>query len=993
MPYSKAPRFRQMTSYMPKGLTRAFGAMLALVALYSLLGFLIIPGVGLRIANQQLAQYATVPAHLQRIEFNPFSLELTLWGLQIGEPGKEQVGFERLYANLSLDSLWTKALHLEAVELDKPRNEVLFAKDGSLNLTQLFKLPPSEPKPEEPAGDPFPLRIGSIKLNEGYLHFQDLRPSEPIEFLYDSMNLELKNLSTLPDDNADMALVAIGPNGGRIDWSGTLSLAPIASEGTLKVTEGRMKAFWPYVRDAVPLVLEEGVVSLDTHYKLNLSKETELLLDNTSVRVAPFAIKAPDGRPLARLASLDVSETSIDLAKQQIIVGKIRSEKLETWAALERDGQLDWQKLFASQPAKATPKEKAEPAAAEPSAEEKAAKEPSKPWQVLLKDVQLRNYQVHLADRSQKEPVALDVGPLNADLQNFDSLNQSPFTLKLDTGVGKQGKLQAAGQVNLAPVTAKLDVSTRDIDLRVAQAYISPFIRLELRSGMLSSDLKVDLKSTEPLAFSVGGKAQVSQLHTLDTIKNRDFVKWQQLDLSGLSYVHGDALSIDKVALLQPYARFIINEDRTTNVDDLLIPQPASAPATSQTKPATASTDKPLGIRIGGIDINDGSANFADLTLTPNFATAIQQLNGQIGTIDNRKPAPAKVDVKGKVDRYAPVTIKGALNPFNPLASLDIATSFKRVELTTLTPYSGKFAGFRIRKGRLNLDLHYLITNGQLKAENKVVVEQLQLGEKVDSPDAVDLPIRLAVALLKDTEGKVSIELPVTGDLNNPQFSVMPIIWQTLRNLVLRAAQAPFKFIGGLIAGGGAEDLGNVAFAPGSSDLSADAQSALDKLASALKERPELRLEIEGTSAQSSDGPLIAKQRLEREYQATWYKILQRRGDKVPANASMLVVDDSDKPAMLEGIYRARLKQQPPAEWQQLSRDERTAKLHDAVIKSWAESTALLRQLGQDRAGSIKDYLVDKGQLEDDRVYFIDTNLGQAESDGRVITPLHLDAE
>ncbi len=982
-----------MTSYMPKGLTRAFGAMLALVALYSLLGFLIIPGVGLRIANQQLAQYATVPAHLQRIEFNPFSLELTLWGLQIGEPGKEQVGFERLYANLSLDSLWTKALHLEAVELDKPRNEVLFAKDGSLNLTQLFKLPPSEPKPEEPAGDPFPLRIGSIKLNEGYLHFQDLRPSEPIEFLYDSMNLELKNLSTLPDDNADMALVAIGPNGGRIDWSGTLSLAPIASEGTLKVTEGRMKAFWPYVRDAVPLVLEEGVVSLDTHYKLNLSKETELLLDNTSVRVAPFAIKAPDGRPLARLASLDVSETSIDLAKQQIIVGKIRSEKLETWAALERDGQLDWQKLFASQPAKATPKEKAEPAAAEPSAEEKAAKEPSKPWQVLLKDVQLRNYQVHLADRSQKEPVALDVGPLNADLQNFDSLNQSPFTLKLDTGVGKQGKLQAAGQVNLAPVTAKLDVSTRDIDLRVAQAYISPFIRLELRSGMLSSDLKVDLKSTEPLAFSVGGKAQVSQLHTLDTIKNRDFVKWQQLDLSGLSYVHGDALSIDKVALLQPYARFIINEDRTTNVDDLLIPQPASAPATSQTKPATASTEKPLGIRIGGIDINDGSANFADLTLTPNFATAIQQLNGQIGTIDNRKPAPAKVDVKGKVDRYAPVTIKGALNPFNPLASLDIATSFKRVELTTLTPYSGKFAGFRIRKGRLNLDLHYLITNGQLKAENKVVVEQLQLGEKVDSPDAVDLPIRLAVALLKDTEGKISIELPVTGDLNNPQFSVMPIIWQTLRNLVLRAAQAPFKFIGGLIAGGGAEDLGNVAFAPGSSDLSADAQSALDKLASALKERPELRLEIEGTSAQSSDGPLIAKQRLEREYQATWYKILQRRGDKVPANASMLVVDDSDKPAMLEGIYRARLKQQPPAEWQQLSRDERTAKLHDAVIKSWAESTALLRQLGQDRAGSIKDYLVDKGQLEDDRVYFIDTNLGQAESDGRVITPLHLDAE
>jgi len=978
---------------MLKGLKRALGALLASLALYSLLGFLIVPGVALRIANQQLAQHATVPALLQRIEFNPFSLELTLWGLQIGEPGKEQVGFERLYANLQLDSLWSGALHLDRVELDKPRTELLFAKDGRLNLTQLFKLPASEPAADTPPSDPFALRIGSIKLAEGYLHFKDLRPSEPIEFLYDSMNLELKNLSTLPDDNADMTLVANGPDGGRIDWSGTLSLAPLASQGTLKITDGKMKLWWPYVRDAVPLVLEDGVLSLDTHYTLSLAKQTKLLLDNTSVRIAPFAIKAPDGRLLARLASLALSEASIDLAKQRVTVGKVRSEKLETWAALESDGQLDWQKLFATPPPKATPREKAEPAAATPSAEEKAAAEPSKPWQVLLKDVQLRNYRVHLADRSQKEPVALDVGPLNVDLQGFDSLNQSPFTLKLDTGVGKQGTLQAAGQVNLAPVTAKLDVSTRDIDLRVAQAYISPFIRLELRSGMLSSDLKVDLSNTEPLAFSVDGKAQINQLHTLDTIKDRDFVKWQRLDLDGLAYRHGDALTIAKVNLLQPYARFMINDDRTTNINDLLIAQAADTPAKQSAGPAKTGADKPLGVRIGEISINDGSANFADFSLTPHFATAVQQLNGQIGTLDNRQPDPATVDIQGKVDRYAPVTIKGALNPFDPMASLDIATRFRRVELTTLTPYSGKFAGYRIRKGRLDLDLHYLITKGQLKAENKMVVEQLQLGEKVDSPDAVDLPIRLAVALLKDTDGKISIELPVSGDLNNPEFSVMPIVWQTLRNLVLRAAQAPFKFIGGLVRGGGSQDLGTVAFAPGSSELGSDAQGALDQLAAALKERPALRLEIEGTSAQASDGPLIAQQRLEREYQSTWYKILQRRGDKVPANASLLQVEEDDKPAMLEGIYRTRLKQQPPTAWEQLSRDERTAKLHEAVIESWAQSAALLRQLGQARASSIKDYLVEKGQLDDDRVYFIDTRLGQAESDGRVVSQMHLDAE
>ncbi len=971
---------------MLKGLIRALGAVLIAIALYSVLGFLILPGIGLRIINQQLANYATVPAKLDRLEFNPFSLELTLWGLRVGEPGKEQVGFERLYTNLQADSLWTKALHLAAVELDKPKTELLFNKDGTLNLTQLFKLPASEPVPADPESKPFPLRIDNIKLAGGYLHFTDMRPSEPIEFLYDSMDLELKNLSTLPDDNADMTLVAAGPAGGRIDWTGTLSLVPITSTGKLKVTDGKMKVWWPYVRDALPLALEDGVLNFSTDYTLNLSKETEMVLSNATASIAPLKINAPDGRPLVRLERLEVSDTSVDLAKQEVVVGKINSQNLETWAAREKDGQLDWQKLFASQPEK-TPAKTAEVVTVE--APKPAPVAPSKPWAVLLKDVDLRDYRVHLADKEPKTPVALDVGPLNVKLKNFDSLNRSPFTLNLDTGVGKQGKLTASGDVNLSPVSAQLKVTTKDIDLRIAQAYIDPFIRLELRSGMLGSDLAVDLKSTEPLAFTVAGRAQVDQLHTLDTLKNRDFLKWQKLVLEDVKYQHGDSLSLARVNLEKPYVRFMINDDRTTNIDDLLIPQPAGTTAAK----STASKEKPLGIHIGAIAINDGSANFADFSLTPNFQTAVQQLNGLIGTIDSRNPKPAPVNIAGKVDRYAPVTIKGSVNPFDPMASLDIATSFKRVELTTLTPYSGKFAGYRIRKGRLNLDLHYLITNGQLKAENKLVVEQLQLGEKVDSPDAVDLPIKLAIALLKDTDGKISIELPISGDLNNPQFSVMPIIWQTVRNLVLRAAQAPFKFIGGLINGGGAEDLGTVSFAPGSSELSPEAQKALTTLAQALKERPALRLEIEGTAAQSSDGPLIAKDRLEREFQYTYYKILQRRGEKVPAKAGLLTVPESEKGPLLEGIYRTRLKQQPLAEWKDLSRDERAAKMTAALIDFWSKSEVLLRQLGQDRASSIKDYLVDKGGLADDRVYFIDATLGEAESDGRVISPLHLDSE
>lgn len=993
---------------MLKGLQRTAYALAIALGLYSLLGFLILPGIGQRVANQQLAQLATVPAHIARVELNPFSLELQLWGLHIGEAEKPQIAFQRLYANLQLDSLWSGAVHLADIELEKAHTEVLFAKDGTLNLTGLFKLPPSEEKPaaEEPS-EPFPLRIGRIALIENGLHFEDLRPSEPVEFVYDSLNLELTNLSTLPDDNADMQMVAIGPRGGRIDWQGQVSLSPIASKGQLKISDGQLKGVWPYVRDAVPLVLEDGVLDLSAEYSLNLAKGTELQLSQVSATLARFAIKSPEDKPLLRLERLEVGDTSLDLAKQQVVIGTIRSQKLETWAAREKDGQLDWQKLFAthSQPTQATtaaatpeapaPSEEAaaspaeKPAATPAHAQQQTAStappaEPAKPWQVLLRDVQLRDYQIHLADRAAgSQEVKLDLAPLNLDLKDFDSLGTSPFGLKLDTGVNKNGQIQVAGQVQISPTWAKLQVVTRDIDLRLAQAYISPFVRLELRSGMLGSDLAVDLKSVEPLAFSIGGKAEVNQLHTLDTLKERDFLKWQHLVVEGLDYRHGEGLAIGKVNLQQPYVRFIINEDLTTNVNDLMIPQPGQPNAKAE--PA----GKPLPIRIGGIAIKDGSANFADFSLTPNFATAIQQLNGQIGTLDNQSPKTAGVDIKGKVDKYAPVSIKGQLTPFDPMNSLDIATSFKNVELTTLTPYSGKFAGYRIRKGRLNLDLHYRIEKGQLNAENKLLLEDLQLGEQVDSKDAVDLPIRLAVALLKDTQGNIDIQLPVQGNLNNPEFSVMPIVWQTLRNLVLRAAQAPFKFIAGLVGGGDA-DLSQVQFAAGSDELDGTAQKTLDTLAAALKERPVLRLEVEGMSAAASDGPLLAEQRLEREYQSTQYKILQRSGEKVPATPEELVVEEDDKAVLLEGIYRTRLKQQPPAEWKELPDEERTAKMRAAVLQSWAKSELLLRQLGQARAASIKDYLVERGGLEDQRIYLLDVGLVQEQASAQVASALHL---
>lgn len=978
---------------MPNGMKRILLGLMAALVCYCLLGFLILPGVAQRVVNQQLIQYATVPARLERIEFNPFSLELTLFNLRLGETDQPQLGFERLYLDLEWSSLWRRALQIEDIELIQLQTEVVFDKNGVLNLTRLFDLPPADEQPKDAEEEPFALSIGRLQLVEGSVRFADQRPDEPIDFLLDSLNFELLNFATRSDDAADAVLVATGPSGARVDWTGQVNLAPISSSGQLKISNLLLKDFWAYAHDTLPLRLQEGRLSFASNYRLDLTERTELRLDELSVQLAPLKLDTEDGQPLVRLENLDISETSLDLAKQQIVVGKVRSRSLETWVTRERDGELNWQKLLApsADPENSRPSAQgstAEPA--QPPASADSAAESDNAWQILLRDTQLRDYQVHLSDRVPAEEVTLELGPLNLDVADFDSQGTSPFTLELNTGVGNQGTLHAAGQLQLQPASGQLDISAQDIDLRIAQAYLTPFVHLELRSGMLASQLKLELSGTEPLAFKLGGAAEITQLHTLDTIKNRDFVKWQRLKLGGLNYQHPEHLHVERIELTQPYARFIINPDLTTNINDLLVDK--SAPGDSAAAAGATDQAEPMAIRIGGIDIDNGSANFSDLSLRPPFITAVQELNGQIGTIDNRAQQPATVDVAGKVDRYAPVTIKGSLTPFDPLQSLDIATRFRQVELTTLSPYSGKFAGYRIRKGRLDLDLHYRIQQGQLNAENKVVLQQLQLGEKVDSPEAVDLPVRLAVALLKDSRGTISLELPVQGDLNSPQFDVMPIVWQTLRNLVTRAVKAPFKFLAGL-AGGEQDDLSQVLFAPGSSELDEQARGNLTTLARALQERPVLRLEVEGQSAPQADGPLLAEQWLQREFQETWYKVLQRRGDKVPAEAAQLEIGEEEKAAMLEGIYRSRLGQQPPAQWSELDEQERSKRLREAVVASRADSTALLRNLSRARAASIKDYLVDQAGLSDSRIYLLDTGITQTEEAGQIPTSLHLGSE
>ncbi|PCD01329.1 DUF748 domain-containing protein [Halopseudomonas pelagia] len=956
---------------MPKRAKIIAVSLLIGLFVYALLGFLLLPGVALHLINKQLEQRVTEPAHLERLEFNPFSLELEAGQLTIGPEEQPDIAWRRLYANLEWKSLWTGALHLAEVQLDRANVRILFDEQGNLNLAQLLAKAENQTQeePTEPS-DPFPIRIERLTLTQNSLYFEDRQPGDQVTFAYNAIDLELLNLTTVSQEDANMTLAASGPDGAQLDWQSTFSINPLSSTGQLSVTDTQLQTFWPYVREQLPLVLSQGSMGFSSDYHLDMSDSLELTLENTRIDLRQLALQDTKEQPLLQLESLEVSDTRVDLAARQVRIGNVTGSALEAWIERNDEGELNWLALFD------TSNEPEDPA--------------SEPWRVLLNQAQFSDNKLHLTDRQPEEDVTLLLSPLELEIAEFDSQGNTPFSLILDTGVGERGQLRAEGQGQISPLSADLKVTTQSLDLRLAQAYLAPLVRMELRSGRLDSSLDVAVDAREKLDLSINGTAKIDQLHILDTVRNRDLLKWEALQLDGIAY-QDNALAIESAALVQPYGRFIINQDLTTNINELIITQPTSESTEEQDSGQTQN--EPMAIRIGSVVIEDGSANFADFSLRPPFGTAIAQLNGNIGTLDNQSTEPAEIDITGNVDRYAPVTIQGSLTPFDPLNSLDITTRFRNVELTTLTPYSSKFAGYRIRKGRLNLDLHYRIEQGQLSAENKVLLEDLQLGERVDSPDAVDLPVRLAVALLKDSRGNIDIELPVSGDLNNPEFSIMPIIWQTLGNLMQRAVQAPFKMLASLVSGSSDADLSQIGFQPGSAELDEQAKQALDTLATALRDRPGLLLEVEGMSAPAKDGPLIGEQRLEREFQQRKLRQLQERGEEVPEDASQLNVAEEDKREMLENIYQTRLKQDIPAAWQALPAEERERNLRQAITSQWGQNTAILRRLAQQRNDAIKAYLVDNANLEASRVYLLDVGT-QAEAEGeQVFTKLELGSE
>ncbi len=514
-----------------------------------------------------------------------------------------------------------------------------------------------------------------------------------------------------------------------------------------------------------------------------------------------------------------------------------------------------------------------------------------------------------------------------------------------------------------------------------------------LRSGGIRFDGRTDFHgdpAKKPM-LRYRGEARVYEFAAIELATGYELLKWKTLSLRGLAFDYEPTkLSLSDVLIDRPYAKIVIDPDTSESeleaVSEVQSANPPPEIAQIDETRISKAEKSVIPITIGKVTIKDGSANFADRSLMLNFATGIHELNGVISGLSSKKDGRASVLIEGQVDNYAPVKIEGEINPLSSEAYTDIAVLFDSISLTTFTPYAGHFAGYKIEKGKMSLDLHYKLDNRRLKAENKILLEQLTLGKRVESPNATSLPVGLAIALMKDTDGNIDLDLPIAGTLDDPEFSVMGLVGKALFNLLTKAITSPFSLLAGLA--GDNETLDEVAFDFGETQLNKTQIKKLTNLSDALQQRPSLQLEIKGVADPVADRLALAEQIVLK-------RLREEVGDDPPVVGHRIPLDNEDYREELEDLYDDEIEDLPgmapidpelektnPRQWIQV------------ILKRTLENQTIedlqLSILARERAKSIRDYLIQQGGVAPERIFLLDVDLSPSVSGEYVVSNLSL---
>jgi uncharacterized protein involved in outer membrane biogenesis len=854
---------------------------------YTLAGFFLAPAL---IKSQMLKRLPALihrQAAIREVTFNPFTFALAVQGLLLTETnGAAFAGWDEFHFQFqALASLSRRAWVFQDVTLTHPFAHVIRRKDGSFNFDNLMETNAAAGAKPAPASALPAVLVQSLRFLGARLEADDLTGAAVFHDKLAPINLQLTNFTTMSNTASPFVCSAATDAGEKFEASGQITLQPLQSSGNVKIAGVDLKRYGPYLAAFTRAELIDGKVDVAANYQFALGPQgPDATVTNGTVQLANLRVKSPDsGETVVSIPTLAVILDEASLGRRAVHVSSIKSSGGSLLIRQNHDGTVN---LPALMPPPA-------PAAAPSSAPAAAA-----PWTAQADEIAFDGYKLAVEDQKPEHPVKLDVSALAFTIKGFHSASNTPLATAMSMRLNGQGSLSINGTVALAPFSGDLALELAGLELPPFAPYLPSQIRIALSKGQLSVHGRAQgaLTSDGP-AGSFAGDVSVKNIATADLRHDRNLIKFDALTVIGIKASYPAVkLQIEEVALAGFNANVVIDTNGQINLLAVLsnnAPNPAAAPA-SPSAPATP-------IDLGALVIEKASFHYVDESIEPQATFDVQELSGTIKGLSTHPQGPATVDFRGKVDPFSPYSISGSVDPLAKDISLNLAVSVKNVDLTCLTPYMEKYGGYPLNKGKVLLQLKYDLARRNLAASNKVVIADLTLGARNNSATATHLPVKLGIALLKDREGRIDLDVPVTGSLDDPNFKIGPVIFQVVQNLLAKAATSPFTLLGKVLGGGG-EELSSVDFAPGEAVLAPSEQTKLQKLAKALYERPALTLQIAGACAPAADSAVLARRHLQR-------RVNKLRGDEQAAagqavqSVESIKLEPADYARLLQKLY------------------------------------------------------------------------------------------
>ncbi len=957
-------------------------------AVIAVTGFLILPAVLRPILEKKISETIHRATTIRKVYINPFTLAFALKGVTINQRDSSDVmlSFDEFYVNVQSVSVVKGGLIVSSVRLVKPYVNVTRNKDLSYNFIDLLGpgvAPPKEEKPKEP----FKFSINNIEVVNGSADFYDA-PRNTRHTVRD-VHISVPFLSNLPYYLTSYVQPSFQAtvNGNAIAFKGkTLPFAE-SLETTLDINlkDVNLPYYLAYSPVHLNFRLTSGVLDLQATISFQeFNNRPPILSVKGTAALKDVRFVDKKKKPRVELSLLSVSFLPSDLLAKEVHLSDVSLRAPKIDVQRDRAGELDILTAFVLENRVVEDKRKAHAAIAA----QEAAPLPTididslsvSDGMVLFTDWQPVSAPTGTEENAQG-PVKLIVDKIAIKGSSLSTRKNSKGTLELSLNINGKGFLRTSGTVALNPPALDATIAMGDIALRPFQPYVAQKADVLLVGGRFATTgtARVKVTDTKGISATYRGSASLNRLAVHDSQTNDHLLIWKSLRFDRIDAGFNPLyVKIGTISMSDFFALIVVEEDGTLNLQKITKKEPASdensveerkqeTSASVVTKQVPADSGTPPDITIQQVTLKGGNINFVDKHIKPMFTANLLDMEGMVTGLSSQEDRMADVLLRGSFDRYAPLVISGKINPLGKNLFADIKAEFKDMELSPLTPYSGTYIGSAIEKGKLSFALQYHIEKKKLEAKNDIFIDQLTLGEKIDSPKATKLPVGFAIALLKDRHGEIKLDIPVSGEIDNPEFRIFKIILKVLVNLLVKAATSPFALLSSLIGG---EELGYVEFDYGASAVTEQNAKKLDTLVNALYDRPALKLEIAGYVDPANDSEGLRAERMKSMIVAQKIKDQRRKGGQ-PVSLESVQISDAEYPIYLKKAYKNG-KFSKPRNLFGFAKDLPDAEMEKLLLASIQINDDDLRQLASLRARTIRDFILQSQKVEPERVFLIE---------------------